>query len=506
VGWGQVEVLGLTASSQAGMERHQAMLLELEAKKIASSIDVPTLPEDVRTALRNLRLPVRLFGENLANVRDRLRMELALRKVGAIDQMGEEWITKEQKKEEEEEEEEVTKYTQASPALVEARQAIARFSLQRAAQRLHKERQRRFSALKRKHMSIDEKENDQGVQQLEQMDRQCAAVYKSMRKMTLEGSQYGDSRSLSCIVSQTVDNMPVVATGSWTGTLHLWDGTTPVLNKVGERTKCHEDRIMGIDMQTMDENDSSALICTTSIDMTAKLWRVHKNDNIMMDDNHDKESLSWSITEEGHLKGHAARLCRSAFHPMKRHVATTSFDHSWRLWDIEKNDDCLLLQDGHWKEVYGIGFHPDGSLVATTDFGGVIQLWDLRTGKSIRHFLGHAKRVLNADFHPSNGFQLATCGDDGTIKIWDLRKRKLNITIPAHSNIVTKLSFDLDGAEFMASSSFDGTVKIWNTRNWKMVHCLKGHEGQVSGVNILKHAGKRSILSCGFDKTLKMWN
>ena len=47
----------------------------------------------------------------------------------------------------------------------------------------------------------------------------------------------------------------------------------------------------------------------------------------------------------------------------------------------------LLLQDGHAREVYGVGFHPDGSLVATTDFGGVVQCWDLRTGKSACHFL-----------------------------------------------------------------------------------------------------------------------
>ena len=47
----------------------------------------------------------------------------------------------------------------------------------------------------------------------------------------------------------------------------------------------------------------------------------------------------------------------------------------------------LLLQDGHAKEVYGVGFHPDGSLVATADFVGVVQYWDLRTGKSACHFL-----------------------------------------------------------------------------------------------------------------------
>ncbi|KAL3936525.1 MAG: hypothetical protein SGBAC_008180, partial [Bacillariaceae sp.] len=77
----QVEVMELTEASQRDRQKHQHVLLEIEAKKRAFQVDVPTLPNDVRMALRHLGLPVRLFGENLANVRDRLRMELAKREV-----------------------------------------------------------------------------------------------------------------------------------------------------------------------------------------------------------------------------------------------------------------------------------------------------------------------------------------------------------------------------------------------------------------------------------------
>ena len=78
---GQVEVMELTVASQRDRLQHQQVLLDIEAKKRAFQIDVPTLPHAVSQALRNLGLPIRLFGENLANVRDRLRMELARREV-----------------------------------------------------------------------------------------------------------------------------------------------------------------------------------------------------------------------------------------------------------------------------------------------------------------------------------------------------------------------------------------------------------------------------------------
>ena len=149
----------------------------------------------------------------------------------------------------------------------------------------------------------------------------------------------------------------------------------------------HEDRIMSIAMQPPQTNNADqSLVATASIDLTAKLWNIQKTDDVMSDDDKDA-AAPFHIKEVAHLKGHEARLCSVAFHPTGSYVATTSFDHTWRLWDVESGGTEILLQDGHARETYGVGFHPDGSLCSTTDFDGVVQVWDLRTGKSIHHFL-----------------------------------------------------------------------------------------------------------------------
>ena len=64
------------------------------------------------------------------------------------------------------------------------------------------------------------------------------------------------------------------------------------------------------------------------------------------------------------LKGHEARVARTAWHPSGAYVASASFDGTWRLWDVEKQNE-LLLQEGHSKEVYAIDFQDDGALVAS---------------------------------------------------------------------------------------------------------------------------------------------
>lgn len=528
----QVEVVELTSASQRGREKHQQAMLDMEAKNRAFSIDVPTLPNDVRKALRELGQPVRLFGENLANVRDRLRMVMARKLVMEERGIGQEGMGQmDQTKGSapiEEEEEQITKYSRASVELVRAREKFSIYSLERARDRLNQERiyRTQWQRKRARLTSLDQPKNDpkgdknsngddSDCIEVTRIDDDCLKLYKTIKRMGAEGSQYGDPRPLSCIATSTcgIQGNPIVATGSWSGAIKLWD---PSLNCVSEVALAHEDRIMGIALHPSSDvqNTSELLMATSSIDLTGKLWKISLADQMeesgeTEDDGLEKAS-PYNIQEVAHLKGHASRLCKVAFHPQGKHVVTTSFDHTWRMWDVETGSE-LLLQDGHSREVYGVGFHPDGSLCSTTDYGGVVHLWDLRTGKSVHHCLGHAKRVLCSEFSP-NGFQLATAGDDGTLKIWDLRKRRQFASLPAHSRLVTQLRFEqraphgsdgsgVGGGEYLVSSSFDATAKVWSARDWKMLATLRGHEGKVMGTGILKD----SIVTCGFDKTLKLW-
>lgn len=545
----QLVTMDLPSTSLAERQAHAELLLNLEAKRIASSMDVPTLPRDVQAALRNIGQPIRLFGENNANIRDRLRLCLARIQVEKS-HMGEEELKKEEgaysaasagTQETVQLGDEIT-YTHASEDLIHAREFIAEYSFQRCKDRLQREKKRRWGGAKRMWMKSNgtmmqsqqrlkvesnEKDNltsrdvpdismedddhhhpdyDEAsiLEELDTLDSQCLDRYKKIKNMALEGSQYGDGRPLSAIATvkqwdnniQTNDKRLVV-TGGWSGSIKVWDGSSSAMNLLTTKDIAHEDRIMGIAMHQSGGSNGQCQIASASIDLTGKLWKLY----------HPHDESPYKIEEMATLKGHAARLCKIAFHPSGKYVGTTSFDHTWRLWDIETGGTELLLQDGHWKEVYGIGFHHDGSLVSTTDFGSVVQVWDLRSGKSACHFLGHAKRVLCSEFSP-NGFQLATAGDDGTIKVWDLRQRKQYVSIPAHSNLITSIKFAYDdygqNGEFLASSSFDGTGKVWSSRNWRLLSTLRGHEGKVMGIDIL-NGTDAGIVTSGYDKTIKFW-
>lgn len=556
-----LRVLELSSTSLSERKSHSLLLLDLETKKRAATlIDVPTLPHHVRDSLRNYGLPIRLFGENNANVRDRLRLIMArelIIKEGLSHNnpytkltYGQVMIGEKDSTSQEEKEILSTKYTHATKELVSTRHYISEYSLMRAHSRLNNEMRRRWAARERSRLNFNvnqlnshvwndefypfiryergiEEEKTYAIKELNNMDMFCQRLYDSIKAMNLQGSQYADSRPLSAICTSqwnlstpsiNLDTGNIIATGGWSGSIKIWDGDSADLNLLTSKSAAHKDRIMGIAMKPWgcENNRESTILATASIDLTAKIWCIKKSHVLDRQDreyfnetDNEQKHIRYNIQEESVLKGHAARLCKVAFHPTGRYLGTTSYDHTWRFWDIESDGKELLLQDGHWKEVCGICFHPDGSLVCTTDFGSIVRLWDLRTGKSACHFLGHAKRVLCTDFS-HNGFQLATGGDDGTIKIWDLRQRKLYSTIAAHSRLITELKFANDNiiggqhGEFLASSSFDNTAKIWGTRDWNLLSTLHGHEGKVMGVAVLDSENV-GIFTCGFDRTLKVW-
>ncbi|KAL8867525.1 MAG: hypothetical protein Q9174_005611, partial [Haloplaca sp. 1 TL-2023] len=56
---------------------------------------------------------------------------------------------------------------------------------------------------------------------------------------------------------------------------------------------------------------------------------------------------------------------------------------------------------------------------------------------------------------------------------------------------------------FFVSGGFDKNVKIYSADDWSLAKSLSGHSGNVLGVDVT--ADSRWIVSCGHDRTVKLW-
>ncbi|KAG6813884.1 hypothetical protein H0H92_006291 [Tricholoma furcatifolium] len=477
-------------SSERARLENQVILDELERKKKARSMAVPTDDNRVKARLREVGEPITLFGERAADRRDRLI--LVLSQINAA--RGEDGMHVDEESSSESEEEEEEFYTPGSLELLEARRRIAEYSLPRAQKRVAQQR-------------IDSKMALGRIVDLRKK------IFAEVKKFVNLGSQIGDERPISQV--RFAPNNEILATGSWSGTVKLWNvpACTPIRTLRG-----HDDRVGGVawhPQATLNQEKGLVNLASGGGEGSVNLWSLESDSPIST------------------MKGHQDRVCRVAFHPSGNYVASASFDTTWRLWDVTTSKE-LLLQEGHSKEVYCVDFQTDGALIASGGLDAIGRVWDLRTGRTAMVLDGHVQSIFSVAFSP-NGYQVATGAGDDTIRIWDMRSLKSLYTIPAHLSNVSDIRFfhandlffkpapqstsndvDMDADKssdppqqdttalleewryrsglFFASAGYDGLVKLWSADDWQLLRTLSTDAGKVMSVDI-SHDG--NLLASG---------
>lgn len=486
--------LGIEAQASAPLSAGDAELhAMLEQRKLAHQVPVPTSDVQVRERLRQYNEPMTLFGEREPDRRARLLQVLIARHgKNAVH------LSHAPSAEAEADDDDEEFYTEGSDDLLVARRRIAMDSLSRAKARC---------AYQRREARVP-------MQDVAQLRKQ---VLEPLRSYQLLGSQIAASRPISMV--RFAPNASILATGSWSGQAALW--SLPNATPRGAALTGHEDRVSGLAWHpraTLSQSTSAVNLATGAGDGAVCLWSLD-----------DERPLLRT------LRGHEARVCRTAFHPMGDYLVSASFDGTWRLWDVERGIE-LLLQEGHSREVYAIDVHTDGSLVASGGLDAIGRLWDTRTGRTAMVLDGHAREILGMAFAP-NGYHLLSASGDDTVRVWDLRTLSTLYTIPAHRSSVADVRFftaanerarapapwwadtadsmEVDEREeadtpalrrsglYFATAGYDGLVKLWSADDWQLIHTLRGDSGKVMSVDISSDG--QYIASGEWGRTFKLW-
>lgn len=124
------------------------------------------------------------------------------------------------------------------------------------------------------------------------------------------------------------------------------------------------------------------------------------------------------------FKAHTEAIWSVAISPDGQRLATGSWDHAVKLWDLQQlesqyfNHSPQHILLGHQEKVQSVAFSPDGQTLASGDFGGGVKLWNVENGGLVGTFKGHQAWV-NVAFNPQN-HTLITGSFDDTLKVWPL--------------------------------------------------------------------------------------
>lgn len=386
-------------------------------------------------------------------------------------------------------------YTEGPQELLRARQAMAKYSLPRAAKRI--QHQRLESTIP-----------------VATHVRHRKAIKERLSGFELFGSQIASERPVSMVRFKPGEEL--VACGDWSGSIKILDIPNLETRMV---LRGHKAMIGGLAWFPSGSASKETLnLASGGGDGDVHLWSLSQDTPIST------------------LSGHTARVCRTEFHPSGSYLASASYDTTFRLWDLETTTE-LLLQEGHSKEVYTVSFSPDGSLLASAGLDSIGRIWDLRTGRTVMLLESHVAPIYGMDWG-ADGVRCLTGSSDGFAKCWDLRAVRETASIGAHrggvsdlrwykgtdgplsnnADVTMKNSEGGAGAEgeaggeglqpkksgtFFVSAGFDKAVNIFSADDWALCRSLTGHDGTVLSCDVSEDA--RWIVSCGRDRTVKIW-
>lgn len=181
------------------------------------------------------------------------------------------------------------------------------------------------------------------------------------------------------------------------------------------------------------------------------------------------ETQSKSLLRQ--MKRHSAAVRSVCWSSDSVGILSVSDDKSVLRWDLATGETAWSAAREHSDYVRGVSAHPDSAdIFATSSYDHSSRLWDSRQKASIMTF-AHSQPVETCMFAPSGGIVLTASGSE--VKLWDVvgGGRCLH-TFNNHQKNVSALCMD-GGSSRVLSAGLDGHVKVYSLETLQVIHGMK---------------------------------
>ena len=192
-----------------------------------------------------------------------------------------------------------------------------------------------------------------------------------------------------------------------------------------------------------------------------------------------------------------------AFAPNGKRIAVGSQNNLPRIYNTKTGKESLTLaslEDG----MRCLAFSPDGRWIAGGGRGKKVAIWNTETGEMAKSLEGHTGVISSVAFSP-DGSRLVSGSWDNTLRLWNLETGECERTITGYHWGLTAVAFSSDGRRIAGAGGYgDPVIRVWEAETGKEIAALSGHADEI--VEIAFHSDGDTLISAGFDRTIRLWH
>lgn len=133
-----------------------------------------------------------------------------------------------------------------------------------------------------------------------------------------------------------------------------------------------------------------------------------------------------------------------------------------QLWDMRRNDKCIVQFTAHSGPIYTCDWHPIQPWLATGSRDKQIKIWNMGSNKPVLEYTIHTIAVVGrVKWRPDSMYHIASCAlvVDYSIHIWDVRRPYIPFaSFNEHSNVTTGIAWKGTDPNVLVSTSKDSTI------------------------------------------------
>lgn len=162
------------------------------------------------------------------------------------------------------------------------------------------------------------------------------------------------------------------------------------------------------------------------------------------------------------FRGHTKPITAIKYFPKTAHLLlSSSLDGKVKLWEMYKEQRCIMTYSGHKQGVKDICFNNTGDKFVTASYDRYMKLWDTETGNCVRKFTNN-KMAYCLKFNPDPECAHLFLSGMANKKIlcWDCRTGEVVQEYDRHLGAINSITFVDENKRFVSTSD-DKSIRVW---------------------------------------------